>query len=35
MFVDDERKIIFIHVAKTGGSSIHVALKNANEMAYG
>ncbi len=30
MFIDERRKIIFIHVAKTGGSSIHIALKDAS-----
>jgi len=35
MFIDEERRIIFIHVAKTAGSSIHVALKDASGWKMG
>ena len=35
MFIDEGRKIIFIHIAKTAGSSIHVALKDASGWQMG
>ena len=35
MFIDEDKKIIFIHIAKAAGSSIHVALKDASGWLMG